>query len=233
MVMRRTGKNALFMGLALLLGGVVASGPIRGEERRRIELPEPRPTGTTLGEALRERRSVRSYRSDPLTLAEISLLVWAAQGITDSSRGFRTAPSAGATFPMELYLIVGEGGGGADIPAGVYRYVPGEHALEAIRSGDIRRPLTRAALNQDSLRTAPAVIALTGVTARTAGRYGARAERYIAMEAGHVSQNIYLQATALGLGTVAIGAFQDTEVARILDLPSGENPLYLMPLGRR
>lgn len=231
--MVRIGRYTLLMGLTLLLGSMVASGSIRGEERRRIALPEPRDPGTTLAEAFRERRSVRTYRAGPLTLDEISLILWAAQGITDPARGFRTAPSAGATFPLEVYLAVGDGGQQEKVPPGLYRYVPGRHALELLRTGDVRRDLYRAALRQDSVRSAPMVVILTGVTARTSGRYGARAERYIAMEAGHVSQNIYLQATALGLGTVAIGAFQDATVARILDLPSGENPLYLMPLGRR
>ena len=199
-----------------------------------IELPPPVTDGPmSVERAIANRESRRSFGGAPIELSAISQLLWAAQGITDPSRGFRTAPSAGATFPLEVYLAVGDGGQQEWVPPGLYRYVPGRHALELIRSGDIRRDFYRAALRQDAVRIAPAVIILTGVTARTSDRYGARAERYIAMEAGHVSQNIYLQATALGLGTVAIGAFQDAAVARILDLPSGENPLYLMPLGRR
>lgn len=221
------------MGLAVLLGCIASPGTLPGDEPRRVELPEPRPTGMMLTEALRGRRSVRTYRREPPGLEEISQVLWAAQGITDRDRGFRTAPSAGATFPIEIYLVVGEEGQEPPLSAGVFRYLPEEHALERLRSGDHRRNLYRAALRQDSIRTAPVVVAITGVTERTSSRYGPRTDRYIAMEAGHVSQNIYLKATAIGLGTVAIGAFDDAAVARVLNLSAGENPMYLMPLGRR
>lgn len=249
--MRHTGKSTLVTAhtlpllLALLLSGMVVSGSVRGDEdRRRIELPEPRDTGATLAEALRARRSVRDYPTDSLTVEEVASLLWAAQGITESQRGFRTAPSAGATFPIEVYLVVGgnirsgisgstdQPESGDTIDAGAYRYLPDEHALELFRSEDLRDDLYKAALRQDSVGSAPAVIVITAITARTSRRYGARAERYIAMEAGHVSQNIYLQAAALDLGTVAIGAFEDDQVARVLGLSRGENPLYLMPVGR-
>lgn len=192
----------------------------------------------SLEDAIGGRRSVREYKPEPLSLLELSRLLWAAQGITEPRSGFRAAPSAGATFPLEVYVAIGANldgrrSGVESLQPGLYRYVPGEHSLDLLRTGDSRRKLYNAALRQDPVRHAPVVLVITGVTARTAGRYGDRAARYIAMEAGHVSQNLYLKATALGLGTVAIGAFQDRALAGALELSSGEEPLYLMPVGRR
>ena len=182
-----------------------------------------------LEEALAARRSVRDYAPGPLTLAEVGQLLWAAQGVT-SPEGFRTAPSAGALYPLELYLVVGEVEG---LAPGVYHYEPESHALTRIIAGDLRRVLEMAALGQDYVRTAAVDLVLTGVYQRTARRYGERAQRYVHMEAGHAGQNVYLQAEALGLGTVAIGAFNDEEVQRLLSLPAEEAPLYIMPVGRK
>jgi len=196
----------------------------------RLQLPAPRfQSDISLEKSLLERRSVRTYRDEPLTLAEAGQLLWAAQGITEASRGLRTAPSAGALYPMETFLVVRNGAG---LSPGVYRYLPRSHELESVQAGDQSGALAGAALGQASIREAPAVIVLAGVYARTRGRYGERTERYVHMEAGHVGQNIALQAVALGLGTVMIGAFQDQEVARVLGMAPDEDPLYIIPVGR-
>ena len=195
-----------------------------------IKLPEPTLAGSvTLEEALNQRRSVRGYADRPLTIEEIGQLLWATQGISEPRRGLRTAPSAGATYPLELLVIVGHESG---LAPGAYRYAPGDHALLQEQSSDIRPALTRAALNQSALLQAPVTIVISAVHARTEARYGQRAGRYVAMEAGHAAQNLSLQAVALGLGSVVIGAFNDREVSLLLELPVNETPLYLVPVGR-
>ena len=239
---QRSGKPiilaaGLALGLVALAGGLFlalrrptqdrSAGGVSGQT---IPLPPPRLQGAlAVEEALAARRSVRDYAPGPLTLAEVGQLLWAAQGVT-SPEGFRTAPSAGALYPLELYLVVGEVEG---LAPGVYHYEPESHALTRIIAGDLRRVLEMAALGQDYVRTAAVDLVLTGVYQRTARRYGERAQRYVHMEAGHAGQNVYLQAEALGLGTVAIGAFNDEEVQRLLSLPAEEAPLYIMPVGRK
>lgn len=181
----------------------------------------------SLEEALAHRQSVREFSADALTLSDISRLVWAAQGIT--APGHRTAPSAGATYPLEIYLAAGKI---ESLAAGVYHYLPERHRLELVSEGDIRPRLAGAAMNQEWLRGAPLVMVIAAVSDRTAARYGRRAERYVNMEAGHAAQNLLLEATALGLGATPVGAFDDAEVTRLLHLPVGETPLYLIPVGR-
>jgi SagB-type dehydrogenase family enzyme len=196
----------------------------------RIQLPGPRfESSVSLERALQARRSVRAYQDEPLTLVEAAQLLWAAQGVTEETRGLRTAPSAGALYPMEVFLVVRRAVG---LSPGVYRYLPRGHELESVRAGDLSGALADAALGQSSIREAAATIVLAGVYARTRGRYGDRTERYVHMEAGHVGQSIALQAVALGLNTVMMGAFQDREVARVLGMASEEAPLYIIPVGR-
>ncbi len=213
--------------MTIYLGAAGAAGR---PQQASVSLPEPTLVGeVTVEEALAGRRSVRDYTGDPLSLRTLGQLAWAAQGVSDAGSGFRTAPSAGATFPIEVDLVVH----GADgLQDGVYRYDSRDHALSMRIEGDVRADLHRAALGQVWVRDAPLVIVVSGVLARTEGRYGERAERYVHMEAGHVAQNIYLQAQALGLGTVAVGAFDDDAVASVLRLGDGERPLYLLPVGR-
>ncbi len=155
--------------------------------------------------------------------------MWSAQGINDETTGFRTAPSAGATFPIEIYLLIGNA---EDVANGVYRYNYREHVLEKIIADDRRHELFEVSLRQPSITNAPVVMVITGVLARTEQRYGQRALRYVYMEAGHVAQNVYLQGVALDIGTVVIGAFQDDGVSDVLQLADGEHPLYIMPLGK-
>lgn len=179
-------------------------------------------------EALRTRRSVRAFRSEALTLAQLGQLLWAAQGITDAD-GHRTAPSAGARYPIEIYVVAGDV---PDLAAGVYRYRPAEHALDSHLSADVRAGLAAAAAGQDWITQAPVVLAIASVDERTRVRYRDRTDRYVAIEAGHVGQNVYLQAAALGLGTTTVGAFQDERVAAVLQVERGERVLTLMPVGR-
>lgn len=196
-----------------------------------IKLPEPRyESGTSLEEALLERRSVRDYKDEPLTLAEISQLLWAAQGITEPNWGLRTAPSAGALYPLKIYVLATKVEG---LLIGVYQYHPPNHELIKIISADKQNELYAAALKQSSVKEAAAVIIISAVYERTTQKYGPRGERYVQLEAGHAAQNIYLQAVSLDLGTVTIGAFDDDEVKKILNLPEEENPLYLMPVGKK
>jgi SagB-type dehydrogenase family enzyme len=177
---------------------------------------------------LKRRRSVRDFDASPLPLASAGQLLWAAQGVT-SSAGERTAPSAGALYPLEILLLAGTVDG---LAPGVYRFTPEHHELRPHLADDRRRALAAAALEQRAVRDASAVLAIAGVYARTARKYGARAERYVHIEVGHAAQNVYLQAQALGLGTVIIGAFDDEAVARVLELDPEEVPLALMPVGR-
>ncbi len=194
-----------------------------------VALPSPRLDGDMpLERALAERRSVREFAHGALTLPQVAQLLWAAQGATAGGR--RTAPSAGALYPLEVYLVAGEV---RDLAPGVYRYLPAKHALKQLATGDARRPLCAAALAQECVAAGAAVVVFAAVEQRTTRKYGSRGVRYVHIEAGHAAQNLALQATALGLGSVTVGAFDDAAVARLLKLPGGEVPLYLLPVGPR
>jgi len=178
--------------------------------------------GMPLVEAIAKRRSVRSFKAGALPPEQIAQLCWAAQGITDKRRGLRAAPSAGALYPLELYIVTADG---------VDHYTPADHALRRHAAGDVRPALARAALGQSCVASAPATFVLTGVVERTAAKYGRRAGRYVWMEVGHAAQNILLQAVALELGAVPVGAFDDGAVAMALSLPAKHAPMYLIPVG--
>lgn len=192
-----------------------------------VRLPPPRRVGAaSLEETLQLRRSVRDYSSAPLALADLAQISWAALGTTIGGR--RTVPSAGALYPLELYIVAGKVDG---LPAGVYRYLPTDHALVCISSGDHRRALCSAALGQACVENAAVDLVIAAVPIRTTTKYAGRGIRYVHMESGHASQNVYLQAASLGLGVVAVGAFKDEEVRRVLTLPEVTIPLYIMPVG--
>jgi SagB-type dehydrogenase family enzyme len=218
-------RIAVVLVLALVAGcGSQAPEPAETlePEVEFIELPSPTASGPmSIEEALASRRSVREFSPERLAPETLSQLLWAAQGVT-SSGGKRTAPSAGALYPLELYV--------AD-HNGVHRYLPDDHALERLSDKDVRPALEDAALGQEAVGDATAVFVITAVEARTEVKYGGRAERYVKLEAGHAAQNLLLQAVALDLGAVPIGAFGDREIQRILDLPAGEEPFYLIPVG--
>jgi SagB-type dehydrogenase family enzyme len=202
--------------------------------RRRLEapkaLPEPALDGrVSLERTLVRRRSVRRYGPDALALAEAGQLLWAAQGITHGD-GKRTSPSAGALYPLETYLMADRV---TDLEPGVYRYQPLGHGLSRISTGRVLPELVAAARGQDWIAGAAGAIALSAVYARTSEHYGERGQRYVHMEAGHAAQNVLLQAAALGLAAVVVGAFDDVEIARLLDCDPAERPLCLLAIGRR
>jgi SagB-type dehydrogenase family enzyme len=217
---------ALFAGVALCLGGM--PGVAIAGESGEVALPAPRRDGPVpLERALALRQSVRAFAPGPLTLAAVSQLLWAAQGITHGD-GLRTAPSAGALYPLEVYLLAGAVAG---LAPGVHHYDPRGHSLSLRSEGDVRARVGKAALGQDWVAEAPAVVVLAAVYQRTAVRYGRRAERYVHMEAGHAAQNVLLEATALGLGATVVGAFDDGDLAQVLGLPEDTVPLALLPVG--
>lgn len=202
-----------------------------------IYLPLPRKiTNITVEEAILWRRSIREYTSHPITILQLAMLLWVAYGVTDPVWGLRASPSAGATYPLEVYVIAGEKGvvvdGDLYLDAGVYKYDVYTHTLRLIKRGDFREELYRAALRQEWVRDAPINIVITAVFERTTRVYGERgAVRYVPMEVGHLGQNVYLMATAMGLGTVVVGAFWDHEVSRIISAPPEEVPMYIIPVG--
>ncbi|MBW2261890.1 MAG: SagB/ThcOx family dehydrogenase [Deltaproteobacteria bacterium] len=195
-----------------------------------IDLPDPDTKGTARLESLLEaRRSHRKFAPDALELAQLSQLFWAAQGCT-TDKCLRTAPSAGGTFPLDIHAVVGQAGV-MGLDEGVYLYHPRPHALERTGEGDRRSDLAAKCVNQMFIAQAPVTLVIAADVSRTAKAYGERARRYVDMEAGHAGQNIYLQAQALGLGTVAVGAFADAAVTALLGLPAGQEALYVFPVG--
>lgn len=198
----------------------------------QIHLPPPSQTGSLLlEETIARRRSVRDFSPQSISKSQLSQILWAAQGISNSGGRYRTVPSAGATYPLELFVVCGLNGveGLAD---GIYHYHLDSHSLVLHRSGDARPQLARAALDQEFIYQAPVDIVICALYERTLKRYGARGERYVHIEVGHAGQNVYLQATALDLATVAIGAFDDEQVGRVLGLDKEYKPLYIMPVGK-
>jgi SagB-type dehydrogenase family enzyme len=196
--------------------------------QKEMHLPEPTHDGSvSLEHTLFQRRSVRRYKKEPLTPREISQLLWAAQGVTNA-RGYRTAPSAGALFPLEVYLAAGWV---TDLPAGIYKYNCRRHTLNRIVDEDKRGELCRAALNQRSIASAPAVLLICAVFERITRKYGQRGIQYTFIEIGHAAQNACLQAVAMGLGTVVIGAFRKNEIKMIANLAEDEQPAYMIPVG--
>ena len=227
---RAATAQRLWLQLAVSVS-LAWAGSVVGQQptTRSLPLPAPGVRGTmSVEEALVERRSTREFGPQALSLTEASQLLWAAQGVTDP-RGWRTAPSAGALFPLEIYLVAARV---SELPAGVYRYDAAAHRLLSGVTGDRLSALAEAA-RQPVLREAPLVVVIVAVEQRSAQKYGDRAARYVAMETGHAAQNVYLQATALRLATVAVGAFDDNQVGRVLELPPGQMPLVLMPIGHR
>lgn len=207
---------------------------LKGEKvmaEERILLPPPKKEGRiSLEETIQKRRSRRAFEDLPLSLEQVSQLLWAAQGITGEEGFFRSSPSAGATYPLTLWVVVGKRGV-KGLKEGVYRYLPHPHALVFWLKNDLREGLARAALGQKFIAEAPLTLVISADYNRTTRRYGKRGIRYVHIEVGHVGENIYLQAEALGLGTVAVGAFWDEKVKSLLKLPREEDPLYLMPVG--
>ena len=216
------------LGLALLVA-IVLGSQCSGEpeaanpQESYIELPAPDTTGTVpLEKTIAQRRSVRSFTDEALTEEEIGQLLWAAQGITAPRQGLRAAPSAGALYPLEVYVVASQG---------VYHYEPQGHRLRLHRKGDQTAALAEACLGQGCVRQAGANFVITAVYGRTAAKYGDRARRYVAIEVGAAGENLLLQAVALDLGAVMVGAFEDDAVAQALSLPAEHSPVLVIPVG--
>ncbi len=212
--------GAAAASLASLAGGR-AGGAAQGE----IQLPRPSRRGKmSMEEAVAHRRSIREYTGQPLDLEAIGQLLWATEGITGGAGYLRAHPSAGGLHPLEVYLATREG---------IFHYHPQGHRLVPVRAGDHRQSLARAAYGQTFVAEAPCVLVITAVFARTTGKYGERGRiRYVPMDAAHAAQNALLQAVALGLAAVPVGAFDDEPVRSVLGAPADHVPLYLIPVGR-
>lgn len=188
-----------------------------------IKLPKVEYKGSlTLEEAIFRRRSRREFLDEPLTIEQIGRLCWGGQGQERGAR-FRTVPSAGATYPLKLFVVTADG---------LFHYLPAKHALEKILEKDLRSALCEAAWGQGFIEVAPVTLVFAAQFERTTSRYGERGIRYVYMEAGHAAQNVHLQAEALGLGSVAVGAFDDAAVKGVLALPRELEPIYMVVVGR-
>ncbi len=217
-----------------------AGDKMKKDESARIKLPEPRLDGTvSVEKAITQRRSVRAYSNEPLSLGEAAQLLWAAYGITEPRSdgpaflrgGLRAAPSAGALYPLEIFLVAGKVTG---LAPGIYRYISEKHELARIEEGDRREGLCQAALGQAWIREAPASLVIATVFERTTKKYGERGrERYVWMDAGFAGENVYLQAQALGLGCCIAGAFDDAAVKRVARMAGDEVPVCLLGVGKR
>lgn len=218
-------QYTLFILVLLILISNISQKGVLMASTNQIQLPEPDKKGKiTLEEAIAKRRSKRTFRNQELSLEQIGQLLWAAQGITAKRGGFsfRAAPSAGALYPMEIYLLTQKG---------TFHYLPPEHKLEVLGEKDLRRGLADAALGQDVISQAPLDIVICAVYYRVTSKYGQRGRRYVDIEAGHIAQNIHLQAVALGLASVPIGAFDDQSIQSLLALSEDCEPLYIIPVG--
>ncbi len=200
------------------------------------QLPKPSLTGKLSVEAaMASKRSVRNFKPDPLTNAQIGQMLWAANGnvVTDAvtKATAKVIPSAGGLYPLEIFLLVGKGTVG-NLPEGIYQYDPGAHALKPVGAGDNRKLLAFACYQQMWMTGAPAIMVITAVFSRTTMKYGPRGVQYASMEAGSASQNVYLQAESLGLHVGAVGAFDDAQVSAVMKLPGDTTPLLVIPVGK-
>jgi len=219
----------LVLGLAILMliplclkdQSILAQEKSRGEI---VKLPSPRyDSDVSIEKALAERRSIRSFKEEPLTLNELSQVLWAAQGITEPKKGLRTAPSARAVYLLELYILPGNV---PNLPMGAYKYQPQGHELIKIADGDKKAELFNA-VGQASIKNAPAVLVFSGLSEKT------QRPAWMYLEAGHAAQNVYLQAVSLKLGGVVMAGFKDEDVEKVLNLSEKERPLYIMPIGKK
>jgi SagB-type dehydrogenase family enzyme len=196
-----------------------------------ISLPKPSLDGkVSVEKAIKERRTIRDFKERPLSLNHLSQLLWAAQGITDPKERKRAAPSGGALYPLDIYLIVGANGV-EGMEAGIYHYLPEKHSISLLSKGDRRKEVATASLWQIWMAKAPVMFIITAEYRRITGKYGERGIRYALMEVGHVGQNIFLQTEALGLGAGIVGAFNDADVSKVMGGAPQHEPLLIMPVG--
>lgn len=197
--------------------------------QNEILLPHSQRKGeASLEETLQKRRSVREYKNEPLSLKDTAQILWASQGITEGDH--RTVPSAGAKYPLEIYLVVKNV---EEVAQGVYCYDPKDHKLVLIVKGDFSKALAEVAANQQWIEGSAAILLISADFEKTTQKYGERGKQYVWMEAGHSAQNVYLQAVSLGMGTVSVGAFNEGKVQKILNLPENILPLVIMPIGKK
>jgi SagB-type dehydrogenase family enzyme len=202
-----------------------------GSMERHMNLPKPILKGeVSVEEAIKHRRTIRSYLSKALTLEQLSQIFWAAQGITEDGGYKRSAPSAGALYPLDIYAVVGDNGV-RGLKAGIYHYDPDKHVAMLITEGDFRKDVARTALSQMWMARAPLNLVITSEYSRITSKYGTRGEMYAMIEAGHVGQNIFLQAEALGLRVGIVGAFHDNDVIRVMKISRTHSPLLILPVG--
>ncbi|MHC4413795.1 MAG: SagB/ThcOx family dehydrogenase [Planctomycetota bacterium] len=221
--MREILMTVLSLGTMVAMSAQAGSTRQPGPSNRDVRLPKPaEDSAMSVTEALARRRSHREFKDDALSPEQVSQLCWAALGVTKPSEDFRTAPSAGGLNGMSLFVVD---------RAGVFEYLPRPHALRRLSGDDIRKNLQAAALDQSCVGDAPLCLVIAMNVAHVARKYGDRAERYCLIEAGHIAQNVLLQATAMGLGGVPVGAFEDEDLTALLSLRPALQPVYLVPLG--
>jgi len=221
-----------FILLVIAIFFMIKPEKTNGETKlmEEIKLTPPNLKGKlSLEEVLNKRRSIRDYKKEEISFEDFSQLLWSLQGITDKLNGLRTAPSAGALYPLEIYAVVGNVKG---LKPGVYKYFPHSHSVKKILDGDKRKDLANSALGQESIIEGAVNFVITAVYSRTTRKYSQRGERYVMIEVGHAAQNLLLQATALNLGAVPIGAFYDNKVKSVLKM-NEEEPLYIIPVGKK
>ena len=200
-------------------------------KERQMNLPKPRLKGEiSVEQAIKHRRTIRSYLSKPLTLEQFSQIFWAAQGITEDRGYKRSAPSGGALYPMDIYAVVGDNAV-KELKAGIYHYEPHQNAVLLITEGDLRKDVARTAFSQMWMAGAPLYLVITSEYSRITSKYGTRGKRYAMIEAGHVGQNIFLQAEALGLRAGIVGAFHDNDLIRVMKSSRSHEPLLILPVG--
>jgi SagB-type dehydrogenase family enzyme len=214
----------LFFALVFVILGIKVSDAA-------FVLPKPSFDGkVSVEKAIQQRRTIRNFRETPLSIPHLAQLLWAAQGITDPKGVRRSAPSGGARYPLDIYVIVGKKGV-EGLGEGVYHYAPENHSISSINKKDLRREIGSASLGQMWMAGASVMFVITAEYRRITGRYGDRGIRYAHIEVGHVGQNLFLQAEALGLGAGIVGAFNDTEVVKVMGIPREHEPLLIMPVG--
>jgi len=186
--------------------------------------------GMSLEKAIKQRRTVRSFERTPITKQQFSQILWAAQGITENRRFKRAAPSGGALYPADVYVVVGQSCV-EELTAGVYHYIPSDHSVQKGADGDRRRDIAIASLGQMWMASAPVQFVVTAEYSRITIKYGDRGVRYALIEIGHIGQNIFLQCQAVGLAAGIVGAFNDREVARVLGIETDHEPIIIFPVG--
>jgi SagB-type dehydrogenase family enzyme len=227
----RMSRSVLRLFCFFVIVVLAVPGWSKNQQGGFFQLPKPAFDGAVSVErSIKERRTIRAFRPDSLSMAQLSQLLWAAQGVTDGRRGFRTAPSGGALYPLDVYAVVG-GGGVEGLGPGLYLYRPASHSLKFISKGDRRSEVARAALSQMWIARAPVIFVITAEYERITRKYGDRGVQYAHIEVGHVGQNIFLQAGALGLAAGIVGAFRDASVVEAIKAPKEHEPLIIIPVG--